>query len=479
MASSTTSTSALLDLSVTAAAEAVRTGEVTSVQLTEASIRAFQEKDGPLNSLIRLDADEALETAAGLDKLRKAGRLLGPLHGVPLAHKDMYYRAGKICTAGSKIRSDFRPDYSATAIERLEAAGSISLATLNMAEFAQNPTGHNAHFGDCKNPWHTDYCPGGSSSGSGAAVAARLTYAALGSDTGGSIRLPAAMCGITGIKGTQTRVSRYGAMPLSFSADNVGPMARTARDCARLMHVIAGHDPKDPTSSREPVPDYEATLNGNVKGLRVGVPTNYFMDDADPEIVAAITAAMAVLKDRGAEIIHLELPHMDAVATYGAVLSRAEAGTIHAQWMRKRAGDYGIHLSSRIYGGMAIPANYYVEALARRGPILRAFATQVFGKVDVLVAPALRNAVPTLLATDIDRGTPGAIDAFNAVSSNTRVINYLGLPSISVPCGFDRNGLPIGLMIQGRPFAEGRILGVADAYQRMTDWHTRKPPTSA
>lgn len=479
MASSSMSPSALLDLSVTAAAEAVRTGEVTSVQLTEASIKAFKEKDGPLNSLIRLDAEEALETAAGLDKLRKAGRLLGPLHGVPMAHKDMYYRAGKICTAGSKIRSDFRPDYSATAIERLEAAGSISLATLNMAEFAQNPTGHNAHFGDCKNPWHTDYCPGGSSSGSGAAVAARLTYAALGSDTGGSIRLPAAMCGITGIKGTQTRVSRYGAMPLSFSADNVGPMARTARDCARLMHVIAGHDPKDPTSSREPVPDYEATLDGNVKGLRVGVPTNYFMDDADSEIVAAITAAIAVLKARGAEIIHLELPHMDAVATYGAVLSRAEAGTIHAQWMRKRAGDYGIHLSSRIYGGMAIPANYYVEALARRGPILRAFATQVFGKVDVLVAPALRNAVPTLLATDIDRGTPGAIDAFNAVSSNTRVINYLGLPSVSVPCGFDRNGLPIGLMIQGRPFAEGRILHVADAYQRMTDWHTRKPPTSA
>ncbi|MGE3915345.1 MAG: amidase [Hyphomicrobiaceae bacterium] len=469
----------VLDLSLTEAADAVAKGETTAVALTKASIEAFKTKDGPINSLIALDETDALEAAEGLDKLRKAGRLLGPLHGVPLAHKDMYYRAGKVCTAGSRIRKEFKPAYSATVIERLEAAGSITTAALNMAEFAQNPTGHNAHFGNCGNPWNTAYCPGGSSSGSGASVAARFTYGALGSDTGGSIRLPAAMCGVTGIKGTQTRVSRHGAMPLSFSADNVGPLARTARDCARLMTVIAGHDPKDPTSSREPVPDYEASLDGNVKGMRIGIAADYFLDGADTEIAGALTKAAAHFRELGAEVLEVRLPMMDAVSTYGAVVSRAEAGAIHGQWMRERPGDYAIHLSARIYTGLAIPAAYYVEALARRGPILKAFSDAVFGKCDVFLAPALRKAVPTLHETDIDAGTPGAVDAFNAVSANTRAINYLGLPSVSVPCGFDRNGLPIGLMIQGRPFAEGRILKVADAFQRVTDWHKRKPPTAA
>lgn len=467
-----------LHMTLVEAAEAIRRGEITSVALTKASIDAFETKDAPLNSLVSLDADAALEAAEGLDRLRNAGRLLGPLHGVPLAHKDMYYRAGKPCTAGSKIRREFVPSYTSTALARLEAAGSVTVAMLNMAEFAQNPTGHNSHFGDCHNPWGLDYCPGGSSSGSGAAVSARFIFGALGSDTGGSIRLPAAMCGVSGIKGTQTRVSRYGAMPLSFSADNVGPLARTARDCARLMGVIAGYDPKDPTSAREPVPDYEAALDGNIKGMRIGVPTTYFFDDADDEIVAAVDKAVSVLKEAGAEIVSLPLPHMDAVSTYGSILSRAEAGAIHGEWMRGRAGDYAVHLSARIYSGLAVPAAYYVEALSRRGPILKAFGREVFGKVDAFVAPTLRKPVPTLLETDIDRQGPSAIDAFNAVPNNTRPINFLGLPSVSVPCGFDRNGLPIGLMIQGRPFAEGRILKIADAYQRVTDWHERRPATA-
>ncbi|MFM9941476.1 MAG: amidase [Hyphomicrobiaceae bacterium] len=469
----------LLDLTLVEAADAVAKGETTSVALTKASLDALKIKGAAINAVIRLDAEEAMVAAEGLDKLRQAGRRLGPLHGVPLAHKDMYYQAGKPNTGGSKIRKAFVPSYSATAIERLEAAGSVTVGALNMAEFAQNPTGHNAHFGHCRNPWNPEHCPGGSSSGSGAAVAARLTYGALGSDTGGSIRLPAAMCGVTGIKGTQTRVSRYGAMPLSFSADNVGPLARTARDCARLMHIIAGHDPRDPTSSREPVPDYEAQLTGDIRGLKIGVPTNFFVDDLDTDVAKAFEAGLATLKAGGAQIVKLALPHMDAVSTYGAIVSRVEGATIHAQWMRERPGDYATHLSARLYAGYAIPAVYYVEALARRGPILKAFAASVFGAVDVFVAPALRNRTPTLQETDIDAGTPGAIDAFNKVSVNTRAINYLGLPSVSTPCGFDDKGLPVGLMIQGRPFAEARVLMVADAFQRLTDWHTRKPPLAA
>src|SRR5262245_54310424 len=299
---------ALTRLTLIHASDAVRKGEGTSVALTKAALDAFKVGEATINASIALDPEEALETAECLDKLRKVGRVLGPLHGVPLAHKDMYYRAGKPCTCGSKIRRAFRPAYTATAIKRLEKAGSITIGSLNMAEFAQNPTGHNAHFGDCHNPWHVEHCPGGSSSGSGAAVAARCIYGALGSDTGGSIRLPASMCGVTGIKGTQTRVSRFGAMPLSFSADNVGPLARTARDCARLMRTIAGHDPADPTSSTEPVPDYEAALDGDVRGMRVGVPTNFFFDGADQEVLAAFDAAMQVFESRGARTVRLEIP---------------------------------------------------------------------------------------------------------------------------------------------------------------------------
>jgi len=221
MTSSAARSSALTYLTLVQASDAVRKGEVTSLSLTEAALDAFVAADRTINASITLDREEALEAAEGLDRLRKAGRLLGVLHGVPLAHKDMYYRSGKLCTCGSKIRGSFRPTYTATAIRRLEDAGSVTVGTLNMAEFAQNPTGHNAHFGDCHNPWHIDYCTGGSSSGSGAAVAARLIYGALGSDTGGSIRLPATMCGITGIKGTQTRVSRFVVLRASPSSSSL------------------------------------------------------------------------------------------------------------------------------------------------------------------------------------------------------------------------------------------------------------------
>lgn len=474
-----TLSSGLDDLTLVEAADAVATSATTSVALTEAALAAFEARNPQINAAIWIDRDGALEAAAALDAMRRAGRRLGPLHGVPLAQKDMFYQAGKRCTCGSDIRRDFVPGYTSTVLERLHGAGSLTVAGLNMAEFAQNPTGHNRHFGDCRNPWGLDHCTGGSSSGSGAAVAARCVTAALGSDTGGSIRLPAAICGVTGIKGTQTRVSRHGVMPLSFSADNVGPLARTARDCARVMGVIAGRDPKDPTSSAEPTPDYEAALTGDVRGLRVGVPVNYFFDGIDPEVQTAFDAAMAVLRNRGAEIVAVEAPHMDAVATYGGVVSRCEGAAIHAQWMRERPQDYAIHLSARQYTGHGVPAVLYIEALNRRGALLKSFAEAVFSACDVFATPTLRTRVPTLAQTDVDAGSEGAVEAFMAVSANTRPINYLGLPSVSVPCGLDSGGLPIGFQIQGRPFGEARILRVADAYQRDTDWHARKPALAA
>jgi aspartyl-tRNA(Asn)/glutamyl-tRNA(Gln) amidotransferase subunit A len=265
-------------------------------------------------------------------------------------------------------------------------------------------------------------------------------------------------------------------MPLSFTHDNVGPLARTARDCARVLTVIAGHDPLDPTSAHEPVPDYESFLNGDLRGLRIGVPTNVFLDGADEPVVAAMEAALEVLAARGAAVCRFELPLMDAVAAYGGIVSRVEAAAIHADWMRTDPQAYSAHISARMYPGYAIPAPYYVESLSRRGPILREFAGEVFAKVDVLVTPTIRTCLPTLAETDIDHGPPGTEHRFMAVSANTRPFNYLGLPAISVPCGFDPKGLPIGLQIAGRPFGEGRILKVADAYQADTEWHRARPP---
>lgn len=307
-------------------------------------------------------------------------------------------------------------------------------------------------------------------------MAAGVTYASLGSDTGGSIRLPASACGVTGLKPTQTRVSRYGVMPLSFSADNVGPLARTAQDCARVLSVIAGHDPRDPTSAKEPVPDYEAALDGDIHGVRVGVPTNAFTDIAEAPVLRAFEDALKVLAARGARIVRLKLPLMQAITAYVGVISRCEAAAIHARWMRERAQDYAVHLSARLYAGYAIPAAYYVEALAQRGPVLQKFAREVFSQCDVLATPTIPTCLPTLAETDVDNGPPGTEQKFMAVSVNTRPFNYLGLPTSSQPCGFDPNGLPIGLQFAARPFAEARVLKVADAYQRDTDWHTRRPP---
>lgn len=466
----------LADLSMTEAADAVRAGEVTSVALLEACWRRMEAVNPTLNATIWTDRAGAMAMAEAADDAVRDKAPLGVLHGVPMMHKDMYYQAGKLSTCGSALRRDWRPTVTATVIERLTAAGAYTFGGLNMAEFAQNPTGHNKTFGDCHNPWNPPFITGGSSSGSGVSVAARFNFMALGSDTGGSIRLPASANGVSGIKPTQTRVSRYGVMPLSFTHDNVGPLARTARDCARVMTIIAGHDPRDPTSAREPVPDYEAALTGDIRGLRVGVPDNVFFDDADSPVLAAIDEAMAVLKARGAVVAGLTLPLLDAVAAYGGIVSRVEAATIHAEWMRTDPQAYGAHISGRMYPGYAIPAPYYVEALSRRGPILKAFAAEVFAKVDVLVTPTIRTCLPTLAETDIDHGPPGTEAKFMAVSANTRPFNYLGLPAISVPCGFDPHGCPIGLQIAGRPFAEARIMQVADAYQRDTDFHAKRPP---
>jgi len=462
------------DLSLAEAADHACNGG--ALTLLEACLARMDAVNPTINATIWVDREAAREAARSADRTRSSGLL----HGIPLAHKDMYYQAGRPCTCGSAIRRDFVPEITATVITRLSEAGAYAFAGLNMAEFAQNPTGHNRAFGDCRNPWNPNYITGGSSSGSGAAVAAGITYASLGSDTGGSIRLPASACGVTGLKPTQTRVSRFGVMPLSFSADNVGPLARTARDCAMILQTIAGLDAKDPTSADEPVPDYLAALTGDVSGLRIGIPTGPLMDSAAPSVQEAVEAACAELAKAGAIVTRIALPLMDAVSAYVGVISRVEGATIHNRWMRDRSQDYAPHLAARLYAGAAIPGTYYVEALSRRGPILRRFAAEVFSQVDVLAMPTIPTELPTRASTDVDvyaagGGDEGTVARFNAVSVNTRPFNYLGTPAISVPCGFDTNGLPIGLQFVARPFAEATLLRTADAFQAHTSWHLQKP----
>jgi len=464
----------LSELSMTEAADAFARGEVTARALVEAMLHRLGKHEAQVNSVIRLDREEALLAAHAADKARGTGKAMGKLAGVPMLHKDMYYRRDRVSTCGSRIRRDFVPPITATVLQRLDAAGAIDCGTLNMAEFAQNPSGHNAHFGDCMNPWNAAYCTGGSSSGSGAAVAARFVTAALGSDTGGSIRLPAAMCGVTGLKPTQTRVPRTGVMPLSFSADNVGPLCRTAKDAARFLGVIAGPCPGDPTSAREDVPDYEAALTGDIRGLRIAIVEPWFFDDIEEPVGKAFEAAVIMLQRLGARVEIVNPGSLKAIAVYSALVSRVEGATIHARWMRERAGDYATHLSARLYGGYAIPATLYLEALSRRGPLLRLFCEEAMTGFDLVATPSLRSRVPTRAETDVD-ANPENWDRLMALSANTRPFNYLGLPTISIPAGFDDRGLPIGLQLAARPFGEARLLRVADAFQRETDWHKRNP----
>lgn len=465
---------ALVELSLTEAADAFRRGEVTATRLLDAALLRIRRAAPATNAVIRLDESQARLAAHLADSARAAGAVPGPLAGVPLLHKDMFEREGRISTAGSLAWRDRIARRTATVLKRLDAAGALDLGTLHMAEFAQNATGHNAHLGDCRNPWNAAHVTGGSSSGSGAAVAARMVWGALGSDTGGSVRLPAAMCGVSGLKPTHGRVPRTGAMPLSFSTDTVGVLARTARDLARLLGVIAGHDAADPASSAEPVPDAEASLDGDLRGVRIAVIEPGFVDGAEEEVLRPFLAALDALRARGAVLSAVAPRIMGAVNAYTALVSRSEAAMIHAQGMRERPGDYGGALAARIYAGYAVPASLYAEALARRGGVLREFCAQAFGAADLLLAPTLRVRVPTRAETDAD-ANPENWGRLMALSVNTRPFNYLGLPVASVPCGFDDRGLPVGMQVIGRPFAEARVLRAADAFQRETDWHLRAP----
>ena len=462
-------------LSLCEAADAVVGGTLSATDLVEAALARIDRLDPQLNAFIRLDAEDALERARAMDRNRGRGEAAGPLAGVPLAHKDMYYRVGKVSSCGSRIRREFRPAATATVLERLDAAGAIDLGGLAMVEFAMGPHGFNAHLPRCRNVWDFERIPCGSSSGSGTAVAGRLVYAALGSDTGGSIRCPAAANGVAGINPTQGRVSRFGCMPMSWSLDVMGPLARTVRDCARVLGAIAGADENDATASQEPVPNYEATIEQSVRGVRIGVPQGYFDEDLDPDVAAVIEATHTVFKGLGAKLVPVAMPTLlDTVSAIHPLVMKCEGAANHLPWKRAQDEDYSDEVGKRLQAGFFVPATDYINALQYRAHALRAFVDEEFGACDALLTPVLPMPTPTLADTAYRDG-PAYLNMVVGLTRNTRVVNFLGLPALSVTCGFTPDGMPTSFQLIGRPFAEALLFRLGHQYQRETDWHRRRP----
>lgn len=461
--------------SLAQAAKAVRAGDISSKELTEACLGRIVAHGSTLDCIAGYEEHNALDQAAAADAARARGDTLGALHGVPLAHKDMYYRRGRESACGSRIRAGFIPDYTATTLSRLDAAGALDIARLNMVEFAFGVTGHNEVVGTPRNPWNPDHMTGGSSSGSGSAIGARMAFGSLGSDTGGSIRLPAACCGLTGLKPTYGRVSRYGAMPLSYSLDTLGPLTRTVEDNALIMREIAGSDQADPTSSRLPVPDYVAELNKGVRGLRIGVPENYFYDPVDPDVAELVRASLDVLAAAGCEVVPVKIPDTTHITNrLTNLLIATEGAAAHANWLAERSEDYGAQTRARLSIGLFIPASRYLQVLNLRKQLAAEFVASVFDQVDALHTPLMVCPVPTLADSDM-AANPGFSDFLLNIGHCTRPANFLGLPGLTVPCGFTPNGLPCSFQVMGRPFDEDLLYRLGHAYQLETDWHTREP----
>lgn len=464
----------ILDLTLSELSSLIRSRKVTSLEATRACLAAIRAFNGPINAFIHIEEDEALEAARIADSEIGKGLWRSPLHGVPLAHKDMFYREGKSSTGGSRILSDRKADRTATVLERLADAGSLTLGWLNMAEFAAGPTGQNDHFGACRNPWDTERISGGSSSGSGAAVAARFTFGSIGSDTGGSIRLPAGICGVTGLKPTYGRVSRYGAMPRCWTLDVFGPLARSALDCALLLKAIAGSDYRDSTTAAMAVPDFPEGLQNNLKGVTIAIPDNYFYNELEDSVRPVHDSAIAQMADLGANIRYFPMPDPTPIYRLTNLINKAEAAALHANWIKERSQDYNLSTLARIEVGFHIPATAYIQALNLRGVVLREFSEAVFDNgCDALYVPVLTGPVPTIVETSINEAgaAPAIIDK---VTRCTRWVSYLGLPAISFPCGFV-DGLPVSGQLIGRMFAEKTLLGLVHAYQQHTNWHRARP----
>lgn len=460
----------LHSLSLSEAAAKVRAGEITATQLTQACLDRIAVYDGKLDAFITVMKKEALALARQLDSEQSAGKLRGPLHGVPLAIKDIIDTAGARTTGGSALFEDRVPAEDATVVARLRAAGAIIIGKTNTQEFAMGG-GETSYFGPARNPWNLAHNTGGSSSGSGAAIAAHLAFGALGTDTGGSVRMPASYCGIVGLKPTYGLVPIRGIMPLTLSLDHCGPMTRTVEDNALMLNVMAGYDKYDITSVDHPKEDYLAQLSQPVSGFRLGTPVGYF-DDLHLEVAKAVEAAIALLAKltQGAEDVALPgVAHLGSLGTLG------ETYAWHEQFFKNAPTKYMLAERRRLQTAAETPpkAADYIRAKWELETVRRK-VDDAFRDVDLVVLPTQRILPPTL--NELIGKVNDAKTANPRVTSNCQPFNVLGLPAISIPCGFSKSGLPIGLMIAGPHFAEGKVLALARAYEQATTWHEQLPP---
>ncbi len=462
----------LAGLSIAEVVGLVKGKEVSPREVVEAVLRRIEALDPKVKAYITVMGEEALTEAEALEKALARGGRPGPLAGATISLKDLCYTKGVRTTGGSKVLADFVPSYDGTLVARLRRAGAIIIGKNHMHEFAAASSPENPFYGTARNPWDLQRVPGGSSSGSGIAVIADLCHGSIGSDGGGSIRVPSSFCGIVGLKPPFGRVSKCGVIPGAWSLDYVGPMTKTVEDTALMLKAIAGWDPKDPESSRAPVADYPKALTGQVRGLRLGIPKSYFFERLDGHVEAAVRKAIGVLEELGAKVVEVRLPDMEGMKAVFILLA-GEVAAFHEKWLRERPGDYSPQLRSGLESRRLVPATQYLKAQRAR----RAFNVQfsrLFAPIDALLTPTTPTVAPKIgEETILINGQKEEI--VSAMLRFTWPFNLTGAPAITVPCGFTRRGLPIGLQIVGRPFDEATVLRVAHAYESHTEWHKRRP----
>ena len=470
----TTAHRELVRLTLAEAAGLVKKREVSPVELVEASLERIAQVDPQVKAFIRVFEQEARQVAKAAELMLMAGHDLGPLHGVPVALKDNVALRGHPTTAGSKILADWVPEQDATVTARLRQAGAIFVGKLNMHEFAWGGTSDNPHYGTVRNPWNLDRFPAGSSGGSGAAVAARTCYAAIGTDTGGSIRLPSAINGIVGIRPTYGRVSNHGIIPLAWSMDTAGPMTRTVADCALMFGAVAGHDPRDAATARVPVQDYVDGLDAGIEGLRIGIIPGYFFHHLQQPVHDAVIAALDKLVAAGAALVDVDIRNIHGNISAQLTIEAAEPSTYHQRWLRERPGDYGDDVRTLLEVGEMLLATHYLQAQRYRN-LLRSEFMEAFRRVDVFVCPTLPFTATRIGEMKVVIEPGQEEEMLSAIMQFTGVPSLTGLPSLNVPCGFDPEGMPIGMQIIGRPFDEATLFRAGAAYQAASDFHLREP----
>jgi aspartyl-tRNA(Asn)/glutamyl-tRNA(Gln) amidotransferase subunit A len=462
--------SELCYLTIREAGHLLKSRKLSPVELTRAFLSRIEQLDKRLNAYITVLPDRAMAEARAAEAALLRGDYRGPLHGIPIALKDLYDTQGIRTTASSRVMANRVPSEDATTTARLAAAGAILLGKLAMHEFALGGPDPTCGFPLARNPWNLDHIPGGSSSGSGTAVAAGLCMGSLGSCTGGSIRGPASYCSIVGLKPTYGRVSRYGVVPLSWTLDHCGPMTWTVEDTALMLQVIAGYDPKDPTSSQAPVPDYSASLKEEIKGLTVGVPRHFFFADdpaIDREILAVVEAALQTLEALGARLVEVTIPTLKYAGAAQPVIMLSEAFAYHARKLRSKPEEFGDMVRARFRMGGLFTGGEYVQAQRVRN-VLKRDCAAALQQVDVIASPTMSNPAPAFQGIDVM--TTARMPSF------TGPYNLTGMPAISVPCGFTSTGLPVGLQLAGKPFDEPTVLRAAYTYQQHVRLFEKRPP---